>query len=75
MTVEILTGDAETTFLGSGTTALAARKLGRRCVGIELSPEYVEIAWRRLRDPDALNRAAVAADGPAQLALTPEEAL
>lgn len=59
-------------FLGSGTTALAARKLGRRCVGIELSPEYVEIAWRRLRDPAALNRAAHAADGPAQLALTPD---
>ena len=56
-------------FLGSGTSALVARKLGRECVGVELSPVYAEMALRRLRDPDALNRAALAADGPAQLAL------
>jgi DNA modification methylase len=34
-------------FLGSGTTALVARRLGRRCIGIELSPEYAELAARR----------------------------
>ena len=34
-------------FLGSGTTALVARKLGRRCVGIDLSAEYLGIAARR----------------------------
>lgn len=59
-------------FLGSGTTALVARKLGRNCVGIELSPEYVEIAWRRLRDPAALNRQALDSPEPAQLHLTPD---
>lgn len=36
-------------FMGSGTTALVARRLGRHAVGIELNPEYVEIAARRLQ--------------------------
>ena len=34
-------------FMGSGTTALVARKHGRRCVGIELSAEYCELIQRR----------------------------
>lgn len=36
-------------FLGSGTTALVAERLGRRWVGIELNPEYVQMAADRLR--------------------------
>lgn len=36
-------------FLGSGTTALVARRLGRKCVGVELSPEYAALAARRLQ--------------------------
>jgi len=35
-------------FMGSGTTALVALQLGRRFIGIELKPEYIEIAQRRL---------------------------
>jgi len=35
-------------FLGTGTTALAAISLGRRCIGIEKDPEYLNIACRRL---------------------------
>ncbi len=35
-------------FLGSGTTAVGAKKLGRRYIGIEINPEYVSIAKRRL---------------------------
>lgn len=34
-------------FCGSGTTGLAATRLGRRFVGIELTPEYAELATRR----------------------------
>jgi site-specific DNA-methyltransferase (adenine-specific) len=37
-------------FLGSGTSALAAIKLKRSFVGIEIEPRYFEIAVRRLRE-------------------------
>lgn len=36
-------------FAGSGTTLIAAKKLGRKYIGIELEPEYVKIAEARLR--------------------------
>jgi DNA modification methylase len=39
------------TFLGSGTTLIAAERMGRRCVAIELDPAYVDTAiqrWERL---------------------------
>jgi hypothetical protein len=35
-------------FVGSGTTCLVAKKLGRRFVGIDLSEEYVQMARRRV---------------------------
>lgn len=35
-------------FMGAGTTALVARKLGRNYIGYELNPEYIAIAERRL---------------------------
>jgi DNA modification methylase len=35
-------------FMGSGTTALVARKHGRKAVGVELNPEYAAMAARRL---------------------------
>jgi DNA modification methylase len=34
-------------YLGSGTTILAAEKLGRRGYGVELEPRYVDVAIRR----------------------------
>ena len=45
--------DAETIldpFMGSGTTLVACAKMGRKGVGIELDPEYFEIACKRVRD-------------------------
>lgn len=41
-------------FLGSGTTALAARNLGNDYLGIELNPKYIEIAKQRLEDGEKL---------------------
>lgn len=37
-------------FAGSGTTLLVARRYGRKYIGIELNPEYVRLAEKRLAD-------------------------
>jgi DNA modification methylase len=43
-------------FMGSGTTGVAAVKLGRQFIGIEIEPKYFDIACRRvaeaLKQPD-----------------------
>lgn len=43
-------------FMGSGTTLVACQRLGRKGTGIEIDPEYFEIACRRVeeatRQPD-----------------------
>lgn len=35
-------------FMGSGTTGIVARKLGRKYIGFELNPEYQKMATRRI---------------------------
>lgn len=42
-------------FLGSGTTAVAAAQLGRCYIGIELSPEYIQIAQQRIDEISGQN--------------------
>jgi site-specific DNA-methyltransferase (adenine-specific) len=37
-------------FMGSGTTGVAAVKLGRKFIGIEIEPKYFDIACRRISD-------------------------
>lgn len=39
-------------FFGAGTTGLVAQRHGRNAIGIELNPEYVRIAKRRLGLPE-----------------------
>jgi len=36
-------------FFGAGTTGLVALKQGKRFIGIELNPEYIEIAEKRIK--------------------------
>lgn len=44
-------------FVGSGTTVMVARRLGRRGIGLELSPTYAEMARRRVsEDQPMFNR-------------------
>ena len=39
-------------FIGSGTIAVAAKRLHRHFIGIEIDPKYVEIANRRLKEEE-----------------------
>lgn len=59
-------------FMGSGTTGVACVKLGRKFIGIELDPDYFDIACERIREayrqPDMLIEAEKA-DPPEQIEL------
>lgn len=50
-------------FLGSGTTAAVARKLGRHCIGIEREMDYCALAVHRLLQADRDQRIQGYADG------------
>jgi len=40
-------GDVFDPFLGSGTTLIAAEQLGRKCYGMEISPQYCDVIVKR----------------------------
>jgi DNA modification methylase len=37
-------------FVGSGTTCVAAKKLGRHYIGIDINPEYCKYAEERVKN-------------------------
>jgi DNA modification methylase len=41
-------------FMGSGTTAVVAKKLGRNYIGIELNPKYIQLAEERIKNTQTL---------------------
>ncbi|MFC1937234.1 DNA-methyltransferase [Chloroflexota bacterium] len=49
-------------FNGSGTTGLAALKLGRKYVGIEISQEYLDLTIKRIEDELTIPRFQLTAD-------------
>jgi hypothetical protein len=54
-------------FGGSGTTALAADRLGRDCTLVEINPQYAALSERRVtRDAPLLMWGAVSAEGGAE---------
>jgi site-specific DNA-methyltransferase (adenine-specific) len=60
-------------FAGSGTTLVAAKKLGRSFIGIEIVPEYIDIIKTRLTETEAgLKPAPQAIEKPYTLTLWPE---
>lgn len=51
--VEKMTDRGETIldpFMGSGTTLVACAKMGRKGIGIELDPDYFDIACKRVEE-------------------------
>lgn len=46
-------------FMGSGTTAAVARKLGRDSVGYEINPEFIPIIKEKIGENDLYNKAEI----------------
>ena len=59
-------------FIGSGTTAIAAARLGRTYVGIDILEDYVELARKRLSEIQI--RLPLVAESPALYQSPPEQA-
>jgi modification methylase len=44
-------------FMGSGTTAVVAKKLKRHFIGIDIAPDYCQMAQERLTNPASITKA------------------
>ena len=54
--IKLLTKEGDTIldpFMGSGTTGVACARLNRNFIGIEINPQYFEIAQRRIAEAQA----------------------
>lgn len=56
-------------FIGSGTTAVAAKRLGRKFIGIDINQEYIEITHKRLERVEIKNKSNTATYNLQQLTL------
>ena len=57
--IKTYTNEGETVLdftMGSGTTGVAAKNIGRKFIGIELDPDYFKIAEDRIEKPNARNQ-------------------
>ncbi|GAB4288043.1 MAG: site-specific DNA-methyltransferase [Myxococcota bacterium] len=43
-------------FVGTGTSAIAAKRLGRRFIGIDIDPKYVDISTQKLEKENSLTK-------------------
>ena len=51
--IKLFSSDRQTVldpFVGSGTTCVAARKTNRHSIGIDINPDYIQIAQQRIED-------------------------
>ena len=60
-------------FMGSGTTAIAAKKNGRTYIGIELSQKYAKLAEKRIKDFFGTEQWGDSEAGQCELALFKDE--
>ncbi len=70
--VSLVTTEGETVldpFMGSGTTCVAARNLGRNYIGIEINEKFAEIARRRLENNTDSPFDVLPVDAPEQLCM------
>jgi DNA modification methylase len=58
-------------FLGSGTTLIAAEQLGRKCYGMEISPQYCDVIVKRWETLTGQKATLQAADRPASTGAEP----
>lgn len=59
-------------FCGSGTTLVAAKRLGRRWLGVDINPEAVSIAERRLAEAGAEDSVGDASRSPGVIEAVPD---
>jgi DNA modification methylase len=59
-------------FLGSGTTVIAAERTGRVCYGIELDPKYVDTIVRRWQRFTGLSARHAASEFPLKVPDAPK---
>jgi len=62
------------TFLGSGTTLIAAEQLGRKCYGMEISPAYCDVIVKRWEKLTGKKATLEESDGQARTEAAADEA-